>query len=98
VLLLTYWKSLRQVRNLLTIDDFFWAKHFERFKGDADVILANSRFTASVIARHLPTISLRTRVVYPGINIESYKPLPSQEKEVVYSQVIYLFKDKSLHY
>jgi len=53
--------------------------------GDADVILANSRFTTSVIARHLPSIAHRTRVVYPGINIDSYKPLHGQNQEIVYS-------------
>jgi alpha-1,3/alpha-1,6-mannosyltransferase len=53
--------------------------------GDADVILANSKFTASVVARHLPSIAHRTRVVYPGINIDSYKPQLDQEQETVYS-------------
>ncbi|KAH9911684.1 mannosyltransferase [Epithele typhae] len=40
----------------------------------ADTILANSRFTAGVFRRHMPSIRVTPRVVYPGINIEMYKP------------------------
>ncbi|KAG5642005.1 hypothetical protein DXG03_003810 [Asterophora parasitica] len=39
----------------------------------ADVILANSKFTARVTKSHLRSIKQTLRVVYPGINIEAYE-------------------------
>lgn len=41
--------------------------------GQADVILANSKFTARVFQAHLPSIRAIPRVVYPGINISAYE-------------------------
>jgi len=63
--------------------------------GKADCILANSKFTARVFKRHLPSIQLdkdgfRTktpverggpRIVYPGINLEQYAQVPTTTEE-----------------
>ncbi|KXN91966.1 Alpha-1,3/1,6-mannosyltransferase ALG2 [Leucoagaricus sp. SymC.cos] len=38
----------------------------------ADVILANSKFTARVFTSYFPSISCNPTVVYPGINIQAY--------------------------
>lgn len=38
----------------------------------ADVILANSKFTAHVFRSHFPSIQSDPDVVYPGINIQAY--------------------------
>lgn len=43
-----------------------------KFTGQADVILANSQFTAGVFKSAFPSISAVPRVVYPGINISAY--------------------------
>lgn len=40
--------------------------------GQADVILANSKFTARVFRSHFPSIQSNPDVVYPGINIQAY--------------------------
>jgi len=40
----------------------------------ADLLLANSEFTAKVFLVHFPSIERKPRVVYPGINVERYKP------------------------
>ncbi|KAH9484108.1 Alpha-1,3/1,6-mannosyltransferase ALG2 [Psilocybe cubensis] len=39
----------------------------------ADIILANSRFTARIFKSYFPSISQTPRVVYPGINISAYE-------------------------
>ena len=39
----------------------------------ADLLLANSEFTAKVFLLHFPSIERKPRVVYPGINVEKYK-------------------------
>ncbi|EIN07946.1 alpha-1,3-mannosyltransferase ALG2 [Punctularia strigosozonata HHB-11173 SS5] len=39
----------------------------------ADVILANSKFTASVFRAHFTSIRIDPKVVYPGINISVYE-------------------------
>jgi hypothetical protein len=41
--------------------------------GQADVILANSRFTSRVFKTHFSSIPVLPRVVYPGINIDAYR-------------------------
>lgn len=41
-------------------------------KGQADVILANSKFTARVFKSYFPSISQNPDIVYPGINIQAY--------------------------
>jgi hypothetical protein len=53
--------------------------------GSADVILANSRFTTRVVARHMRSIARDINIVYPGINVEAYKPLEGMESNEVYS-------------
>ncbi|OBZ75549.1 Alpha-1,3/1,6-mannosyltransferase ALG2, partial [Grifola frondosa] len=40
----------------------------------ADVILANSKFTAGVFKRHFSSIHSTPKVVYPGINLLAYEP------------------------
>lgn len=44
-----------------------------RAPGQADVILANSKFTARVFKTHLPSIPSTPKVVYPGINLSAYE-------------------------
>lgn len=39
----------------------------------ADIILANSKFTARVFKAYFKSISRTPRVVYPGINISVYE-------------------------
>ncbi|KDR81960.1 hypothetical protein GALMADRAFT_90454 [Galerina marginata CBS 339.88] len=39
----------------------------------ADVILANSSFTARIFKSYFPSITQKPRVVYPGINISAYE-------------------------
>ncbi|VDB84543.1 unnamed protein product [Peniophora sp. CBMAI 1063] len=41
----------------------------------ADVILANSRFTARVFKAYFPSIKTEPTVVYPGVNLATYAPL-----------------------
>jgi len=41
--------------------------------GQADIILANSQFTARVFKSHFPTIHRTPKVIYPGINISAYE-------------------------
>lgn len=38
----------------------------------ADLLLANSQFTAKVFLAHFPSIDRKPRVVYPGINVAKY--------------------------
>ncbi|KIO19955.1 glycosyltransferase family 4 protein [Tulasnella calospora MUT 4182] len=50
----------------------------EKTTGYADVLLANSRFTAQVFKRSFRSISRSPEVVYPGINLDAYDaPAPS---------------------
>ena len=52
--------------------------------GQADVILANSLFTARVFKSYFPSIERLPLVVYPGINIAAYEtPIDSSAPEVV---------------
>lgn len=41
--------------------------------GQADIILANSRFTARVFKAHFPSIPQVPKIVYPGINTAAYE-------------------------
>ena len=41
--------------------------------GQADVILANSKFTARVFKAYFPSITQNPSVIYPGINISAYE-------------------------
>ena len=41
--------------------------------GQADIILANSMFTARVFKAHFPSIGETPTVVYPGINLAAYE-------------------------
>ncbi|EPS98405.1 hypothetical protein FOMPIDRAFT_148030 [Fomitopsis schrenkii] len=45
----------------------------ERTTRQADVILANSKFTARVFKTHFPSIPSTPKVVYPGINLSAYE-------------------------
>ena len=51
----------------------------------ADLLLANSEFTAKVFLRHFPSIDRKPRVVYPGINVEKYK---AQDKDADVADVV----------
>ncbi|KAI0255312.1 alpha-1,3-mannosyltransferase ALG2 [Lactifluus subvellereus] len=42
---------------------------------NADIILANSSFTAGVFKAYFPSIPQEPRVVHPGINLRSYEPV-----------------------
>lgn len=48
-----------------------WADGFHA--GQADVILANSKFTARVTMDNFSSLKTTPKIVYPGINIEAYK-------------------------
>ncbi|KAF8898238.1 hypothetical protein CPB84DRAFT_1780681, partial [Gymnopilus junonius] len=50
----------------------------------ADVILANSGFTARVFRAYFPSITQMPRVVYPGINISAYEaPIDYSDSHIV---------------
>ncbi|CAE6524953.1 unnamed protein product [Rhizoctonia solani] len=51
----------------------------------ADVILANSRFTSRVFKHSFPSIKADPVVVYPGINISAYESLPLGDTEEIKS-------------
>lgn len=42
----------------------------------ADVIIANSKFTASVFKKHFRSIRVNPRVIYPGVNLSAYESSP----------------------
>jgi alpha-1,3/alpha-1,6-mannosyltransferase len=44
--------------------------------GQADVLLANSKFTARIFKTYFPSIRQTPKVVYPGINIAAYEAIP----------------------
>jgi len=43
------------------------------FIGQADIILANSKFTARIFKHYFRSIDQPPRIVYPGINISAYE-------------------------
>ncbi|TFY64215.1 hypothetical protein EVJ58_g2770 [Rhodofomes roseus] len=51
----------------------------------ADVILANSKFTARVFKTHFASISSTPKVVYPGINLSAYETtsFDTQDKDIL---------------
>lgn len=51
----------------------------------ADIILANSKFTARIFKAHFPSISSTPKVVYPGINLAAYetKEVDGQDPDVL---------------
>ncbi|KAG0699001.1 mannosyltransferase [Suillus ampliporus] len=50
----------------------------------ADIILANSNFTARVTKSHFASLKHQLKVVYPGINIASYiSPIDSSDPDIV---------------
>ncbi|KZV68102.1 glycosyltransferase family 4 protein [Peniophora sp. CONT] len=53
----------------------------ERTTSAADVVLANSRFTARVFKAYFPSIRTEPAVVYPGVNLATYEPLSSKALE-----------------
>lgn len=82
----------RQELGLSTRRGFF--KRIYRFPMDwweelttskADLLLANSEFTAKVFLLHFPSIERKPRVIYPGINVEKYKAqdMDAEVEEVV---------------
>lgn len=55
--------------------------HFSTLE-QADAILANSKFTASIFKTAFPSIKTIPRVVYPGINVPAYEltaPVPPED-------------------
>ncbi|KAH8114219.1 mannosyltransferase [Phellopilus nigrolimitatus] len=58
----------------------------EKTTGSADVLLANSRFTAGVFNSFF-SIPRKPRVIYPGINISAYAP-PSSSNDPNVQEVI----------
>lgn len=43
------------------------------FSGQADTLVANSKFTARITMAHLSSITSTPKVVYPGINVTAYQ-------------------------
>ncbi|KAG2151145.1 glycosyltransferase family 4 protein [Suillus bovinus] len=68
-------------------------KHIYRFPMDwleevtttqADMILANSKFTARVTKSHFSSLRHQLKVVYPGINIEAYiSPIDPSDSDIL---------------
>ncbi|GJE88076.1 glycosyltransferase family 4 protein [Phanerochaete sordida] len=54
---------------------------------NADVILANSKFTARVFETHFPTIGSTPTVVYPGINLDAYDSVSAEGSDDDVAQV-----------
>jgi alpha-1,3/alpha-1,6-mannosyltransferase len=50
-----------------------WENTHSSIVGQADVILANSHFTARVTKHHFPSIRNTLKVVHPGIDLSSYQ-------------------------
>jgi len=59
------------------------------FSDCADVLLANSEFTANVFESFF-SISRRPRVVYPGINLNAYEALVDREDKDVKNIISYV--------
>lgn len=55
--------------------------------GQADIILANSKFTARVFKTHFPSIGSTPAVVYPGINLAAYAAIPAEDNDLDVIQV-----------
>ncbi|PIL26667.1 hypothetical protein GSI_11243 [Ganoderma sinense ZZ0214-1] len=53
----------------------------------ADTILANSGFTVGVFKRHMPSIPITPRVVYPGINFDAYAAPDASQTDPDIAQV-----------
>lgn len=52
--------------------------------GQADVLLANSNFTARVFKAHFPSIKQVPKIVYPGINIAAYEaPVDASDPDII---------------
>jgi len=52
--------------------------------GQADIILANSKFTARVTKSHFPSLRHQLKVVYPGINIAAYdSPIDPSDSDIL---------------
>lgn len=50
----------------------------------ADIILANSNFTARVFATYFPSIAKTLTVVYPGIDISAYElPVDPSDPDII---------------
>lgn len=66
------------------------------YTGQADIILANSKFTARVTKSYFKTITQSLRVVYPGINVSAYESAVDPDNPdniAVFSYVFFLWKD-----
>ena len=63
------WKKWQRVSQSSCI----WIHCWMRLIGQADVILANSKFTARIFKSYFPSISQTPQIVYPGINISAYE-------------------------
>ena len=57
------------------------------YTGNADIILANSKFTARVFKTHFPTIGSTPAVVYPGINLAAYDTVVADGSDPDVAQV-----------
>lgn len=55
--------------------------------GNADVILANSKFTARVFKAHFPGIGSTPAVIHPGINLAAYDTVVADGSELDVAQV-----------
>ncbi|KAM5542778.1 hypothetical protein V8D89_003739 [Ganoderma adspersum] len=53
----------------------------------ADTILANSNFTVGVFKRHMPSIPIAPRVVYPGINFDAYAASDASQTDIDIAQI-----------
>ncbi|KAH9948131.1 alpha-1,3-mannosyltransferase ALG2 [Amylocystis lapponica] len=60
-----------------------WLEEFTT--GQADIILANSKFTARVFKTHFASIGSTPQVVYPGINLAAYETtsVDGQDPDIV---------------
>jgi hypothetical protein len=71
------WRRLPRVGLVLV-----WSLSFEEADGEpgqADIILANSKFTARIFGAYFPSISQVPRVIYPGINVAAYEIVPDAD-------------------
>jgi len=67
--------------------------------GRADVILANSNFTARVFKAYFPSIHHTPKIVYPGINLAVYDAEINSEdadvKAISSSVILFFNKERS---
>ena len=81
------WTTLRSLRPVSVSGQLRSARTDHYDLGQADIILANSKFTSRVFRAHFSSIHSTPQVVYPGINLSAYEPTPTDAEDPDITQV-----------